>query len=30
MTTVNILGRLRSATDDVRRVQSNLAKDGKC
>ena len=29
MTTVNILGRLRMATKQVRKVQSNLAKDGK-
>lgn len=29
MTTVNILGRLRIATEQVRKVQSSLAKDGK-
>jgi hypothetical protein len=29
MTTVNILGRLRIATEEVRKVQSNLSKDGK-
>ncbi|UJR37749.1 hypothetical protein I4U23_030443 [Adineta vaga] len=28
MTTVNILGRLRIATEEVRKVQSNLAKSG--
>ncbi|CAF0780327.1 unnamed protein product [Adineta steineri] len=28
MTTVNILGRLRIATEQVRKVQSNLVKDG--
>lgn len=29
MATVNILGRLRIATEQVRRIQTNLAKDGK-
>ena len=29
MTTVNILSRLRLATEQVRKVQSNLVEDGK-
>jgi hypothetical protein len=29
MSTVNILGRLRMATEQVRKVQTSLAKDGK-
>jgi hypothetical protein len=29
MTTVNILSRLRIATEQVRKVQSSLDKDGK-
>jgi hypothetical protein len=29
MTTVNILGRLRMATEQVRKIQSNLTKDGE-
>ena len=29
MTTVNILGRLRITTEQVRRVQTSLAKHGK-
>jgi hypothetical protein len=29
MTTVNILSRLRIATEEVRKVQTNLEKDGK-
>jgi hypothetical protein len=29
MATVNILGRLRIVTEQVRKVQSNLVKDGK-
>jgi hypothetical protein len=28
MATVNILGRLRMATEEVRRIQSSLTKDG--
>ena len=30
MITVNILGRLRTATDQVRKVESKLAKHGQC
>jgi hypothetical protein len=29
MTTVNILGRLRMATEQVREIQTSLMKDGK-
>jgi hypothetical protein len=29
MTTVNILGRLRMTTDQVRKIQTSLAKHGK-
>jgi hypothetical protein len=30
MTTVNVLGRLRMATEQVQKVKLSLAKDGAC